>query len=133
MTKRSNAIFAGDGIGAIALAACLLSAGCQSTLDAIDRLVVADIKPASVKDGVYEGSQSNWPDTAKVRVAVKDGRIVSIDLLRHGHGPGHGAEAIVGRVVAAQSLEVDAVSGATYASKVVLKAIEEALDKGLAR
>jgi uncharacterized protein with FMN-binding domain len=35
------------------------------------------------------------------------------------------------RVIDAQSLAVDAVSGSTYSSKVVLKAIETALKKGL--
>jgi uncharacterized protein with FMN-binding domain len=34
-------------------------------------------------------------------------------------------------VIEAQSLSVDAVSGSTYSSKVVLKAIELALKKGL--
>jgi uncharacterized protein with FMN-binding domain len=65
-----------------------------------------------------------------VRVSVRDGRITEIKLLRHSHGPGHGADAIVDRVVASQSLRVDAVSGASYSSKVVLKAIETALNQG---
>jgi uncharacterized protein with FMN-binding domain len=112
------------------LALCLALGSCKSTLDNIDKLVISDIHPSTVKDGVYEGSQWNWPDTAKVRVTVKDGAIVSILILSHGHGPAHGAEAIPGRVVAAQSLQVDSVSGATYTSKVMLKAIEKALEKG---
>ena len=103
----------------------------ESTLKNIDELSIGSISPSMVRDGLYEGSQSNWPDTAKVRVLVKGGTIVSIDVLAHGHGPWHGAEAIPGRVVASQSLRVDSVSGATYASKVMLKAIEKALEKGL--
>jgi uncharacterized protein with FMN-binding domain len=99
--------------------------------DDIKALVIAYVKPTSIMDGVYEGTQDNAPVMAKVRVEVKDGRIDSIEVLKHTHGPNKGAEAIVGRVLAAQSLEVDAVSGATLSSKVVLKAIERALDKGL--
>jgi uncharacterized protein with FMN-binding domain len=52
-------------------------------------------------------------------------------MLSHGHGPNHGADALLPRVIDAQSLAVDAVSGSTYSSKVVLKAIETALKKGL--
>ena len=37
----------------------------------------------------------------------------------------------VGLAVAGQSLQVDAVTGTTYSSKVVLKAIESALRQGL--
>ena len=70
------------------------------------------------------------PVTAKVRVSVRGGRITDLQLLSHMHGPGHGADAILKRVLASQSLRVDAVSGASYSSKVVLKAIETALNQG---
>jgi len=63
-------------------------------------------------------------------VTVKDGAITGIDLIRHVHGPDHGAEQILVRVMERQSLRVDAVSGSTTSSKVVLKAIESALQKG---
>ena len=56
---------------------------------------------------------------------------MAIEVLKHSHGPGHGAGAIIDRVIAAQSLKVDAVSGASLSSKVMLKAIEKALEKGL--
>jgi len=61
---------------------------------------------------------------------VHGGAVTDIVLVRHFHGPDHGAEEILGRVVEAQSLRVDAVSGSTYSSKVVLAAIETALRKG---
>jgi uncharacterized protein with FMN-binding domain len=114
----------------IGLSMALSLGGCKFTED-IDKLVINDIGLASVKDGTYEGEQSNKPVTAAVRVLVQGGRIDSIKILSHGHGPGHGADAIVDRVVAAQSLKVDSVSGASYSSKVMLKAIENALEKGL--
>jgi uncharacterized protein with FMN-binding domain len=118
---------------AAALAFGLAFAGCKTTTNNIEALAIRDIKIASVQDGSYVGEQNNWPDTAKVEVGVKDGAIVSIKILQHLHGPGreHGAYAIPDRVIAAQSLQVDAVSGATYASKVMLKAIEKALEKGV--
>lgn len=113
----------------IGLTLALSLGGCFT--DDIRKLVVNDINPASVKDGSYEGEQNDKPVTAAVRVLVQGGRIDSIKVLSHGHGPGHGADAIVDRVIAAQSLKVDSVSGASYSSKVMLKAIENALEKGL--
>jgi hypothetical protein len=62
---------------------------------------------------------------------VKTGAITAITVLDHSHGPGHGSDAIIDRVIAAQSLDVDVVSGATLSSKVILKAIETALEKGM--
>ncbi|QTX33854.1 FMN-binding protein [Aminithiophilus ramosus] len=64
-----------------------------------------------------------------MRVTVEGGVVTAIDLLRHENGRGEKAEIVVDRVLAAQSLRVDAVSGATGSSKVILKAIERALKK----
>jgi uncharacterized protein with FMN-binding domain len=111
------------------IAAVVLSGGC-SFVQKIEQLTIDDVDIASVKDGEYTGSVRILPVTAKVRVTVKDGAVTDIELLRHFHGPDHGAEQILGRVMGAQSLAVDAVSGSTYSSKVVLKAIEQALKKG---
>jgi uncharacterized protein with FMN-binding domain len=104
-------------------------AGCTFA-QKIEQLTIDDIDVASVRDGTYTGTVRILPVTAKVRVTVKDGAITTIDLLRHFHGPDHGADQILGRVMAAQSLAVDAVSGSTCSSKVVLEAIEQALKKG---
>jgi len=71
-----------------------------------------------------------FPVSAKVKVVVKGHRITGIELVEHRHGRGAAAEAIPGRVVEAQCLAVDTVAGATYSSKVILKAIENALMAG---
>ncbi len=113
----------------LSIALALSLAGCFA--DDIKKLVVDDISPSAVRDGKYEGKQVNTPVTAEVEVVVKEGAITAIKVLEHSHGPGHGADAIIDRVVAAQSLKVDAVSGASLSSKVMLKAIETALKKGL--
>jgi len=115
----------------LACAAGGLGLGGCSGLEEIESLTVEHIAVSDVRDGRYQGSQSNFPVTAKVRVSVEGGRITGIELLRHFHGPDHGADAILGRVLAEQSLQVDAVTGATYSSRVVLKAIEAALKQGL--
>jgi uncharacterized protein with FMN-binding domain len=104
--------------------------GCKE-LQAIKALTIDDISPSNVKDGIYEGYQNNTMVTAKVSVIVNSGKITEIKLLEHTHGPNHGADAIIPKVIEEQNLIVDAISGSTYSSKVVLKAIELALQKGL--
>ena len=79
------------------------------------------------KNGEYIGSYSSFPVFAKVRVTIQDNAIHEIVLIEHRHGQGGSAESILGSVVTANSLAVDCVSGATYSSKVILMAIQEAL------
>lgn len=92
-------------------------------------LETKDVDISKIKDGSYIGECNAKFVEAKVRVNVKNGKITGIDLLEHRNGRGKPAEVIPQRVVAAQSLKVDTVSGATNSSKVILKAIENALEK----
>jgi uncharacterized protein with FMN-binding domain len=87
----------------------------------------ADPDLSRIADGTYRGSSSAFPVVVEVDVTVKNHAIAKIDLVKHQNGQGGGAEVIPGRVVESQSLKVDIVSGATYSSKVILKAIEDAL------
>jgi uncharacterized protein with FMN-binding domain len=96
----------------------------------VDKLVIADVPISTVRDGTYEGELATMLVTAKVQATVASGRLESVKVLKHRHGPGHGADAIIDRVIAAQSLKVDAISGATASSKVMLKALQSALEKG---
>ena len=84
----------------------------------------------TLEDGVYQGEWSIPPVTAGVEVTMKDGRIAAVQLVRHDHGLGGGAESLPRAVVESQSLELDAVSGATVSSKCILKAVETALRQG---
>jgi len=83
-----------------------------------------------VADGVYEGKAFLLPVSVRVRATVAGGRISAIELLRHFNGQGKPAEAILDEVIAAQSLGVDVVAGATHSSLTILSAIEDALEKG---
>lgn len=85
---------------------------------------------ARLEDGVYQGEWSIPPVTAGVEVTMEDGRIAAVQLVRHDHGLGSGAESLPRAVVESQSLELDAVSGATVSSKCILKAVETALRQG---
>lgn len=53
-----------------------------------------------------------------------------IKIIEHENGLGGKAEKIVDDVISRQSLEVDALSGATVSSKYIIKAIENALQSG---
>ena len=93
----------------------------------VEALRIQDVDLSKVPDGVYVGSQDAVLVAAEVRVTVADGAIRRIEILRHENGRGKPAEGVLDRVMAAQSLRVDAVSGATSSSKVLLKALENAL------
>ncbi len=80
-----------------------------------------------VPDGTYSGECRVLPIIARVEVTVVDHRITQIQLVEHRHGRGAAAEVIPSRVVEAQTLNVDTVSGATFSSKAILKAMEDAL------
>ena len=121
---------AGLRLWAACAAALLALAGC-GFVEKIDSLAIEDVEPSLVRDGTYTAAVRILPVTASVRVTVSGGRITAIDMRRHTHGPDHGADAILPRIVEAQSTQVDAVAGSTYSSKVVRKAVELALKKGL--
>jgi len=97
---------------------------------AIAALSRPDIAVSEVADGAYEGECDVGYIYARVRVTVDNGKIVDVDLLEHHNERGGEAESIPQTVVEAQSLDVDAVSGATNSSKVIKAAIANALEKG---
>jgi uncharacterized protein with FMN-binding domain len=81
-------------------------------------------------DGVYEGSYRSGPVKARVRVSIEDQRIFNIELLEHRTWKGKEAEAIIpDRIVQELSTEVNVVSGATRSSRVIMNAVQNAVDK----
>ena len=80
-----------------------------------------------IADGSYQGNSRVGPVRVTLDVAVKDNTITSIQIIRHFNGRGKKAEVIVPRIIEAQSLEVEVISGATASSKAILKAVEDAL------
>jgi len=96
----------------------------------IATMQINDIDLTSVADGTYEGAYDAKLIKVKVLVAVQDHKISNIELVQHENGKGAPAEAVIPEVIATQSLEVEAVSGATNSSKVILKSIELALNSG---
>ncbi|MBO5209595.1 MAG: FMN-binding protein [Lachnospiraceae bacterium] len=93
----------------------------------IDSIEVSNIHIADMGDGTYEGEYDAGYIYAKVEVEVQGNKIVSVQLIEHRNERGEAAETIPGIVVEQQKTVVDAVSGATNSSKVIMKAIENAL------
>ncbi len=100
----------------------------ESNLEELNSLAIADVDLNTIEDGTYEGSYGSFPVSAIVEVTVKNHEITDIKLTDHSNGQGQPAEVLPERVVEAQSLEVDVISGATYSSRVILKAIENSLN-----
>lgn len=101
----------------------------SNNLEKLVNVEIQDIGIESLKSGIYIGEYSVSPVSATVEVAVENGRIEEIKLLDHGNGMGQPAEIIIDNIVDEQSLEVDIISGATYSSQVIVKAVEDALLK----
>jgi uncharacterized protein with FMN-binding domain len=93
-------------------------------------VVIGSPDLGSIADGKWYGAYGDGPINVEVEVAVTAHRIDSVKIVKHRTLKGRPAERIVDSVVAAQSLQVDVVSGATGSSKCILKAIEAALESG---
>lgn len=103
--------------------------GISDYKEKVNNIVIDDVKLNNKEDGKYIGEFDANVISAKVEVEVKNKKIININLLEHKNERGTPAEVITKNVVNVQSLEVDVISGATNSSKVILKAIENALSK----
>ncbi len=116
---------------AIALVFACIMAGASHVAEAEDaRIGETDI--SKIPDGTYAGGWLDYGDVPiVVEVTVRGGRIEDIRIVRS-KGDWHVQEAggVIGPVIETQSLEVDAVTGATITSDAILRAIEDALRKG---
>lgn len=82
------------------------------------------------KDGVYVGEGFGFKGNTKVSVTMKNGRIDQIEIVGFEDDPAYfnrAKDIVVESILESQSTQVDAVSGATYSSKGIMKAVEKAL------
>ncbi len=99
----------------------------SKNLEELSDIPLDNVDLSVIPNGIYAGSYNAFPIAVEVEVKVQDNKIIAINLIKHRNGQGKAAEAISEMVVDAQSLKVDAISGATYSSKVILLAIKDAL------
>ncbi len=97
----------------------------------VNDITISEVDLNKVPDGTYTGKSDVLWVGAEVKVTVKDHKITAIDLVNHRNERGAKAEVLPEKVVEAQSLKVDIISGATASSKNILKAIENALESGI--
>lgn len=80
-------------------------------------------------DGVYKGSATGFSGPVTVAVTIMDKKIISIDILSSTDDEAffNRAKAVIDRIIASQSFDVDVVSGATYSSNGIIGAVKNAL------
>ena len=101
-------------------------------LDAyMETLQINEVDVSAVSDGVYAAEVDAGMIRVALEVTVKDHKIMKIDLLQHQNGQGDAANAVTGTIVQEQRIGVDVVSGATLSSRVIQKAVENALTGGV--
>lgn len=91
-------------------------------------LDIGTVDLSTISDGSYIGVCQNKILFAVVKVEVQDHEITGIEVLEHKASYLEQAEQIAGTVCSKQSLEVDAITGATLTSDTVLKAVKNALE-----
>ena len=89
-----------------------------------------EISISSLEDGEYVGEYDAGYIYAKVKVTIRNGRIQELSLLEHRNERGQAAEQVLTDIELTQEFPADAVSGATNSSKVIQKAVENALMGG---
>lgn len=102
----------------------------KSSEASMQKLIDTSIQKINIQDipdGIFLGEYDAFPINVKVEVHVKNHSIVAINLVKHTNGQGKPAEVIIDNVVKDQTLDVDSIAGATYSSKAILLAIENAL------
>ena len=95
-------------------------------------IVGGTINKMYLVDGVYEGRDSHGPNKVVVKVTIEENRIVKIDVLQNwGIMAGKAVPTIPDRIIKEQSTDVDAVTGATNSSRVIMNAVYDAVLKAV--
>lgn len=88
------------------------------------------------KDGTFTGSASGYHGTVKVSVTIKNNKIKSIKILENHDDAAYFNRAkgiLLPLMIKKQSTNVDAVSGATFSSNGIIKAVRNALKKAVVK
>ena len=80
----------------------------------------------------YIGESKGFGGNVKVKVTMDGDKIANIEVLEHSETPGLGDkafEAMIPNMIAGNTAAVDAQAGATFSSKALIAAVEDALSK----
>lgn len=95
---------------------------------AAQEIIAPDL--VQVPDGTWRGKVEWGVLAVVVDVTVQAGEITAIQILQHDHGKGGKGEEVIDNILEAQSINIDAISGATLSSKAILNAVADALTRG---
>lgn len=111
----------------------LCIAGCSKE-EMMDPVQIDEVDLTLVNDGTFEGEYTDPKSDgfAKVQITVSRHRIEALQIIDRQCSPvGKKGEYVVNNILKAQSVKVDAISGATTTSTIIMKATEVALNKGI--
>lgn len=103
-----------------------------ATLLAATLLVGCGSKGVSYNDGSYEGTAQGFGGEIKVEVTVEGNKITAVKATGDSETEGIGSKAIEelpGKIVEANSADVEAVAGASVSSKAIIEAVNAALEQ----
>lgn len=101
----------------------------NNTSDSTNTANLGDAK--GIADGVYTGQGNGFRGTMTVQIEILNQQIVSIEVLDTKDDAkwfNRANSIIPGRIIEAQSTDVNAVSGATYSSNGIIDAVKNALE-----
>lgn len=104
-----------------------IGVGFYQTIEASKSFSFTSVSLTDIEDGTYVGSASAGMVQVQVQVTIKDHQLMHIEIVQHDQGMGKKAEVLVQHMVNQNTTDVDVVSGATVSSKVLRKAVENAL------
>lgn len=94
----------------------------------IESIELKDINLNKIEDGSYMGEYDAGYIYARVVVTVSNHRLQDIQIMEHKTEKGKSAEVITEQMIEQQRTNIDAISGATNSSKVIEKAVCNALE-----
>lgn len=99
-------------------------------LSQVSKLTISNVNTSTLNDGAYNGKYDNGRFSNELTVTVKEHKITDIKVIKDVQfSKPEMTKELFDRVIEAQSIEVDVISGATVTSNAYLKAIENALKK----
>ncbi|HPF16356.1 MAG TPA: FMN-binding protein [Thermotogota bacterium] len=99
----------------------------EVSLEELKDMEIENVDISKIPNGIYKGQYAQFPIDVVLSVTVDNGQITDIQIQKHVNGKGKDAEKITDKVISQKNLQVDTITGATYSSIVILKAIEQAL------
>lgn len=125
--KRTALIVAGSVLLVLILVGAGLLIWATRGLGGYAKMTIKNVDISKVPDGTYVGSFNGGRFSNTVRVTVKNHKVTDIAILKDVTFKMSKVSQLFGRVIKAQSLNVDTLTGATVTSKVFLKSVENAL------